>query len=73
MIDYRVQGHMLAPGENFENLVRFGAFWYIFGSDCVFKDSLKINIFLYKKKLLYRYTPAMGHLAPGEIFETYYN
>ena len=54
---------MLAPREIFENLVLFGAFWYIFWSDYVLKNFLKINIFLY------RYTLAMGHLAPVEIFE----
>ena len=47
-------------------------FWCIFWSDCVLKNSLKINIFLYKKNNYYIgiYTlNATGHLAPGEIFE----
>ena len=54
----------------FENLVQFGAFWYIFWPNYVLKNSLKIKIFLYKKYFLdlYRYTLAMGHLASGEIF-----
>ena len=48
---------------NFKKLVQFSAFWCIFWSDCVFKNSLKIDIFLYKKQLLYKYTLAMmGYL-----------
>ena len=34
--------------ENFENIVQFGAFWCIFWSDCVLKNSHKINIFWIK-------------------------
>ena len=35
-------------------LVHFGAFWCIFLSDCVLKNSPKINVFLYKTFHLYK-------------------
>ena len=43
--------------------LKFCALILVYRSDYVLKNFLKINIFLY------RYTRAMGHLAPGEIFE----
>ena len=43
-----VQGHMLALRENFKILVLFGAFLCIFCSNYGLKNSLKINILLYK-------------------------
>ena len=55
------------------SLVRFEV--YFDQIACVLKNSLKINIFLYKTyflyktQSLYRYTLAMGYLAAGEIFE----
>ena len=49
-ICWGVQGHI----QNFENLVQFGVFWSIFWSDCVLKNFLKINIFLYKTYFLYK-------------------
>ena len=55
-------------------MVRFGVFWCIFRSECVLKNSPKINIILYKNKYCKgfsspNYTLAMGYLTPGEIFE----
>ena len=40
------EAYMLAPRENFENMVRFDEY---FESDCVLKNSTKFNIFLCKK------------------------
>ena len=58
------------------SLVHFEVY---FDQGCVLKNSLKINIFLYKtyffyikhnaQNTIYRYTLAMGYLATGEIFE----
>ena len=42
-----VWGHMLHE-KIFENMVQFGAFWYIFLLDCI----LKINISLYKRIII---------------------